>query len=55
MMRAILMVETAVALISIHSTVCYISALNHVKLVMVISVSWGIEFLPALMYIYQIS
>ena len=42
------MVETVVALMSTDSTVCYASALNHVKLVMVDSVYWVIEFLPAL-------
>ena len=42
------MVETVVALMSTDSTVCYVSALNHVKLVMVDSVYWVIEFLPAL-------
>ena len=50
MMRAILIVETVVALMAINSTVCYVSASNHVKVLMVNSVNWLIEFLPALIY-----
>ena len=46
------MVETVVALMSTDSTVCYVSALNHVKLVMVDSVYWVIEFLTTVMTIY---
>lgn len=42
------MVETVVALMSTDNTVCYVSALNRVKLVMVNSVNWVVEFLPAL-------